>query len=129
MEKGGVVMSLYNVEVIEELSRVVEQEADSYEDAKELVANRYANEEIVLDWNDLNCTKYEPYPSQEIIEDFDINIEYNSKEHYVVISDKYQSLITRDCKTIEDLNFIVKDFFGDYPELEDVRTEEKNMEV
>lgn len=34
-------MAIYNVEVIEELSRVVEQEAESYEDAVELVATRY----------------------------------------------------------------------------------------
>lgn len=122
-------MALYNVEVIEELSRVVEQEADSYEDAEELVVTRYADEDIVLDWNDLNYTKYKPYPSQNIADDFDINIKYNSKEKYVVISDRYESLVTRDCKTIEDLNIIVKDFLEDYPELEEVKVEGKNMEV
>ena len=52
-------MALYNVEVIKKLSRVVEQEADSYEDAEELVATKYAEEEIVLDWEDLEYTKYE----------------------------------------------------------------------
>ena len=46
-------MALYNVEVRETLSRVVEQEADSFDDAKEMVATRYLDSEIVLDWEDL----------------------------------------------------------------------------
>lgn len=122
-------MALYNVEVIEELSRVVEQEADSYEEAEEMVSTRYAEEDIVLDWNDLNYTKYEPYPSQEIVEDFEVNIKYNSKEKFLMIYDKYgESLITESCKNSEELKIILKDFFGDYPELSDVKAE-KNEEM
>ena len=36
-------MKLYNVEVVETLSRVVEQQANSYEEAEELVSARYSN--------------------------------------------------------------------------------------
>ena len=58
-------MKLYNVEVVETLSRVVEQQANSYEEAEELVSARYSNEEIVLDYNDLDDTSYKPYPSKK----------------------------------------------------------------
>lgn len=122
-------MAIYNVEVIENLSRVVEQEADSYEDAKELVATRYVEEDIVLDWNDLNYTKYEPYPSQELAEDFEITVKFDLKNHIVNFSNKYESLSTYDCRTMEELKIALDDFFGDYPELEDVKVEAKNMEV
>lgn len=53
-KKEGVIMALYNVEVIEKLRRVVEQEADSYEIPEELIATKYADEEIVFDWEDFN---------------------------------------------------------------------------
>jgi len=72
-------MALYNVEVRETLSRVVEQEADSYEDAKEIVASRYLDSEIVLDWEDLESVEYEEYPSPKIQEGFNINIDFNIK--------------------------------------------------
>lgn len=123
-------MALYNVEVIEELSRVVEQEANSYEEAKDLVEARYDNEDIVLDWNDLNDTKYKPYPSQEIVDDFEVNVVYNSKEHFIMIYNKYGEAITTDsCKTSEELVNILSDFFKDYLELAEIKSEEKNKEI
>ena len=70
-------MKLYNVEVVETLSRVVEQQANSYEEAEELVSVRYSNEEIVLDYNDLDDTSYKPYPSQELKKSFNINVDFN----------------------------------------------------
>ncbi len=57
-------MKIYNVEVVETLSRVVEQKAKSYEEAEEIVSEKYDKTEIVLDWNDLEDTSYKPYPSQ-----------------------------------------------------------------
>lgn len=45
-------MKKYEVEVREILSRVIEVEAESEEDAKEKVQFAYDSEEIVLDWND-----------------------------------------------------------------------------
>ncbi len=116
-------MALYNVEVIEKLSRVVEQEADSYEIAEELIATKYADEEIVLDWEDLEYTKYKPYPSQELVEYFNVNIKYDSKNKLLNFSNKYDSIATYDCKIQEDFNNALNDFLEDYIELEDVKAE------
>lgn len=57
-------MKKYKVEVTETLNRIVEQEANSYEEALDLVDERYQNEEIVLDWHD-NC-----------------NVEFKEKTHH-----------------------------------------------
>ena len=122
-------MALYNVEVIEELSRVVEQEADSYEDAEEIVATRYADEDIVLDWNDLNYTKYEPYPPQKLKDSFIIEVDYDKDEGNVVIGEETSSGTKYNCKTIEDLKIALNDYLENYIELEKVKSEEKNMEV
>ena len=121
-------MALYNVEVIEKLSRVVEQEADSYEDAEELVATKYAEEEIVLDWEDLEYTKYEPYPSQELADDFNLDISFDKEEGNVIIGTDSSSGATYKCKTKEDLKIAFNSYLEDYIELEDVKAE-KNMEV
>lgn len=121
-------MALYNVEVIEKLSRVVEQEADSYEDAEELVATKYAEEEIVLDWEDLEYTKYEHYPSQELADDFNLDISFDKEEGNVIIGTDSSSGATYKCKTIEDLKIAFNSYLEDYIELEDVKAE-KNMEV
>lgn len=121
-------MVLYNVEVVETLSRVIEQEADSYEDAVELVSTRYAEEDIVLDWEDLESTKYKPYPSQELSEDFNINVKYDVKNKILNFSNNYESIATYDCKSLEEFNTAFKDFFDDYIELKEVQCE-KGLEV
>lgn len=46
-------MKKYEVEVHEILSRIVEVEAESEEEAEEKVYEMYDNEKIVLDWHDL----------------------------------------------------------------------------
>ena len=122
-------MALYNVEVIEELSRVVEQEADSYEDAEEIVATRYADEEIVLDWNDLNYTKYKPYPSQELKEDFDLEINFVKEERNIIIGTDTSSGASYNCTTIDDLKIAFNNYIENYIELENVKAEDKKMEV
>lgn len=63
-------MAKYQVEVVETLSRVIEVEADSYEEAENKVARRYDNEEIVLDWHDLESTSYKEYPSPKLKEEY-----------------------------------------------------------
>ncbi len=103
-------MALYNVEVIEKLSRVVDQEADFYEIAEELIATKFADEEIVLDWEDLEYTKYKPYPSQELIEDYNVNIKYDSKNKILNFSNKYNSIATYDCKIQGYFNNALNDF-------------------
>lgn len=46
-------MKTFSVEIVETLCRVVDVEANSYEEARDEVAKMYDNEEIVLDFNDL----------------------------------------------------------------------------
>lgn len=111
-------MALYNVEVRETLSRVVEQEADSFEDAKEMVATRYLDSEIVLDWEDLESVEYDEYPSPKIQEGFNVNIEFNINTKELSFSDEYELIATYDCKTLEDLNNALKSYFKDALELE-----------
>ena len=48
----------YKVNVEELLSRIVEVEADSDEEAEEKVREMYKNEEIVLDAEDLQNVEY-----------------------------------------------------------------------
>lgn len=122
-------MALYNVEVKEELSRVVEQEAESYEDAEELVATRYIEEEIVLDWEDLNSTTYQPYPPQKIKDSFNIQVDFDREGENVFISDESSSGTEYKCRNIEDLKIAFNDYLDKYIELENVKAEEKNMEV
>ena len=70
-------MDKYNIEIIETLSRVVEQKANSYEEAEELVSNKYDKSEIILDYEDKEDVMFKPYPSQEIKSNFKVNITYN----------------------------------------------------
>ena len=122
-------MALYNVEVTESLSRVVEQEANSYEEAEELVTAKYDDEEIVLDWNDLSYTNYKPYPSQNLKEDFLLEINFDRDKGNVIIGTDSSSGAKYDCKTIEDLKNAFNNYIESYIELENVKSEDKNMEV
>lgn len=115
-------MAKYNVEVVETLSRVVEQEADSYEDAKELVATRYIEQDIVLDWQDLDDTSYKPYPSQKIKDNFSVHFMYNKLKQELIVSDK-RGTINYSCKNLEDLGILLKEYFDNNVELEEVMPE------
>ncbi len=115
-------MAKYNVEVVETLSRVVEQEADSYEDAKELVATRYIEQDIVLDWQDLDDTSYKPYPSQKIKDNFSVHFMYNKLKQELIVSDK-RGTINYSCKNLEDLRILLKEYFNNNVELEEVMPE------
>ena len=70
-------MAKYQVEVVETLSRVVEVEADNYEEAEDEVTKKYDNEEIVLDWQDLVSTEYKQYPSPKLDNDFNLDLKYS----------------------------------------------------
>lgn len=118
-------MAKYTVEVIEELSRVVEQEAESYEDAVECVATRYIEEDIVLDWEDRINVEYRPYPSQELAEDFNLTINYDRSNRLLDFHDKHQSIATYDCKDLEEFNIAITNFFKGYIKLEEVKEQEK----
>ena len=54
-------MKLYNVEVVETLSRVVEQQANSYEEAEKIARERYRNEEYILEADTLKETNFREF--------------------------------------------------------------------
>ena len=119
-------MKLYNVEVVETLSRVVEQQANSYEEAEELVSARYSNEEIVLDYNDLDDTSYKPYPSQELKKSFSINVDFDKNTKDLWIGNEDGSGAKYKCNTSQDLEIAIKSYLDNYIELETVKPE-KNL--
>lgn len=54
-------MAKFKLEITETLSRVVEVEADTYDDALEQVTEQYNNADIVLDWEDSQGTDIKEY--------------------------------------------------------------------
>lgn len=110
-------MKLYNVEVVETLSRVVEQKANSYEEAEELVSDRYDNQDIVLDYNDLEDTNYKPYPSQMIKEDFVVTFQFRKNINELFVTDK-KGTMNYSCKSKQDLENLIKTYVEDNVELD-----------
>ena len=53
-------MSTFKLEIIETLSRIVDVEADTYEEAYEKLREDYKHQRIVLDENDF--VEYEIFP-------------------------------------------------------------------
>lgn len=116
-------MTIYNVEVVEKLSRVVEQEANSYTDAKMKVQKRYDDEEIVLDYEDFKKVEYNRYPSPRIKNNLNIYLNYDSQENTICIQNILGSKETYICRTKEDLKKVLNifvdnhiDFVYDYEE-------------
>ena len=116
-------MAKYNIEVVETLSRVVEQEANSYEEAKEIVESKYANEDIILDWQDLEDTKYKPYPPQSLKENFRVTFAFDKNKKELSVEDK-RGWINYSCKNVIDLQVLLKEYFDNNIELEDVKPEQ-----
>ena len=81
-------MKKFNVEVVETLSRVVEVEAKTYEEAEAKVDEMYDNQEIVLDWNDLESQSLYPYPSSEIAKSFNVNINFDKANQDIWIGNE-----------------------------------------
>lgn len=48
----------YKVEVIEVLSRIVEIDAEDSDDAIEIAKDMYYNEDVILDYNDVQNTEF-----------------------------------------------------------------------
>ncbi len=115
-------MKIYNVEVVETLSRVVEQKAKSYEEAEEIVSEKYDKTEIVLDWNDLEDTSYKPYPSQELKKDFSVAIQFRKDKNELFVTDK-KGTMNYSCKNLQDLETLIKDYIDNNVELKDVAPE------
>lgn len=95
-------MKKFNVEVVETLSRVVETEAKDYNEAVLKVADKYHNEDIVLDYNDLEKTDYKAYPSRELANSIKMNIEYNKENESVSIGDGKGFVKSYKCKNMDD---------------------------
>ncbi len=120
-------MKKYNVEIIETLSRVVEQEANSYEDAEDLVEQKYKNDEIELDYNDLEETNYKRYPYPKLKESFELSIEFDKECNDIYISLEGSSGARYDCKNIEDLKRNINEYLDNYIELEQENEEENGL--
>ena len=106
-------MAKYQVEVIETLSRVVEVEADNYDEAEDEVTKMYDNEEIVLDWQDLVSTEYKQYPSPKLDNDFNLDLKYSKEnETLSVIDDKFKNSVN-SCKDYEELFNTIKNVIDD----------------
>ncbi len=118
-------MKLYNVEVVETLTRVVEQKANSYEEAEELVSAKYSDSEIVLDWNDLEDISYKPYPSQELKKDFLVTFQFKKDKNELLVTDN-KGTMNYSCKNTQDLELLLKNYIDNNVELEDV-VPEKNI--
>ena len=115
-------MNKYNVEIIETLSKVVDQEATSYEEAEKLVMNKYKNEEIILYSEDYVNTEYKPYPSQKIKDNFRVNLMYDKKQQQLFIEDK-RGCRNYSCEDTSDLKVILTEYFDNNVELEAVLPE------
>lgn len=95
-------MKKFDVEVVETLSRVVETEAKDYNEAVLKVADKYHNEDIVLDYNDLEKTDYKAYPSRELANSIKMNIEYNKENESISIGDGKGFEKSYKCKNMDD---------------------------
>lgn len=115
-------MKKYKVEVKETLSRVVEQEATSYEEAETLVMDKYKNDEITLYSEDYVDTEYKPYPAQKIKDNFRVNLMYDKKQKQLSIEDK-RGCRNYSCENTSDLKVLLREYFNNNIELEAVLPE------
>ncbi len=115
-------MDKYNIEIIETLSRVVEQKANSYEEAEELVSNKYDKSEIILDYEDKEDVMFKPYPSQEIKSNFIVNITYNKDKKILFIKND-KDVKSYKCNNVLDLKLFLGSFLESNIELEPVKPE------
>ncbi len=115
-------MKMYQIEIKEDSSRVVDIKAENYEDAINQAEEMWSNGEIVLDYEDMNDVSYEPYPPQKIKDNFSINISYDKKLNNIVISSGVTVRGFR-CNDKEDLINIISGFVNDNIEFEPVKFE------
>ena len=126
-------MAIYNVEIVEKLSRFVEQEANSYEEAENLVQEKYDNEEITLDWNDCEKVEYKKYPYPKIKNNLTIYFNFNKDDNSVCIQNIqnfFGSGAKYNCKTKEDLKMVFNSFIDDHIDFDNNNENEvlKNIE-
>ena len=115
-------MNKYNVEIIETLSKVVEQEANSYEEAEDLVYDKYYDTEIILDYENMEDVKFKPYPPQEVKSNFILNVIYNKEKKELFIKQD-KEVKTYKCRDILDLKQYLNGYLENNIELEPVKPE------
>lgn len=118
-------MKKYNVEVIENLSRVIEVDADSYVDAEDKVQEMYNDERIILDWNDCNDVEYRQYPACKIKDNINLSLEYDKEENMLHLSSEDGSGSKYSCRDIDDLKNNINLYIDNYIEL----IKEENIEM
>lgn len=113
-------MAKYNVEIVETLSRIVEIEANSYEDAESIAEEMYDKADIILDWEDKEDTNYKPYPSQKIKDSFFVLVNFDKKERKVYIGCENTPLAKYPCETKEDLKSAITTYISNFIEFEPI---------
>ncbi len=123
-------MKKYNVEIVETLSRVVEVEAKNYEEAENKVDEMYHNQEIVLDWEDIEDRDFKPYPSRELADSFSLSIDYDRNSQDVWIGNEDGSGARYNCKNYDELISAIKTYCDSYVECLEPRGEKiKNKDI
>jgi len=104
-------MNTYKIEIQEFLSRVVEIEANNIDEAILSVEQKYANEEIVLDYNDFVEVDYIDINVQSIKDEkihlINEIIEYlwnEEKRHYEELEEPENHIYRKLCR-LKDINY------------------------
>ena len=114
IKKGLIKMSKYQVEIVETLSRVVDIEANNYEEALEKAQKKYDDSDIILDWEDLENVDYKKYPYPKLKEDIMLEINYDKINNSVIIGTENSSGVEYHCSDIEDLKNSINEYIDDY---------------
>lgn len=107
-------MSKYQVEIVETLSRVIDVEANSYEEALYKAKEHYDNSDIILDWEDLENVDYKKYPYPKLKEDIMLEINYDKINNTVIIDTENSSGAKYHCTDIEDLKNVLNEYIDNY---------------
>ncbi|MCI8346433.1 MAG: hypothetical protein HFJ12_00605 [Bacilli bacterium] len=118
-------MAKFNIEVVETLSRVVEIDADTLDDALFMAEEMYNNEEIELDYNDKVSTDYKEYPYPRFQDDFNVDLNYSKEDNKLKVKSGNIIESEHSCNNSEELLKIVSETFAKW-EREDFK---KRMKV
>lgn len=88
-------METFKVEIKEFLSRIVDIEANSIDEALDKVNQSYLNQEIILDYNDFISNQIEAFQQQRLI-DFDI---LSNGDNFYMINGKRITFWGKDIET------------------------------
>ncbi len=103
-------MSKYQIEIVETLSRVIDIEANSYEEALDKVKAKYDNSDIILDWEDLENVDYKKYPYPKLKEDIMLEINYDKINNSVIIGTENSSGAEYHCSDKKDLKNRINEY-------------------